>query len=72
MIDWYLNLVEEVLTGLTEGNYAVAVKILEAAEGIRGYEDIKEKSAAKIQQDVQSLLEQLEVEKEPNPTARDD
>ena len=69
LIDWYQNLIEEVLEGVEEENYAVAVKILNSADGIRGYEDIKEKSAARIQQDVQSLLEQLAVGRERNPTA---
>ena len=71
LIEWYLSLVEEVLGGIKGENYALAVKILESAEGIRGFEHVKEKSAAKIQGDVQILLDQLAGDKAPEKTGEE-
>jgi sulfite exporter TauE/SafE len=46
LIPWYQQVVEDLLLGLHEGNYAIALSIAMAPEKIRGYAHIKEASIA--------------------------
>ena len=53
---WYCGLIEEVLLALTEESYGLAVEIAELPDGIRGYEQVKEASAATAKQRAARLL----------------
>jgi indolepyruvate ferredoxin oxidoreductase len=46
LIEWYIGLVETTASGLTIGNISDAQAIMAIPEDIRGYEDIKARSAA--------------------------
>jgi indolepyruvate ferredoxin oxidoreductase len=48
LILWYHQVIEDLLSGLHEGNYAVALGIAMAPEKIRGYGHIKEASIADV------------------------
>jgi indolepyruvate ferredoxin oxidoreductase len=54
---WYRDLVAGLLPDLTHENHAAAVAIAEAPDGIRGYEDIKERTLAETRENVETLRE---------------
>ena len=56
LVGWYCGLIEEVLLALTEESYGLAVEIAELPDGIRGYEHVKEASAATAKQRAERLL----------------
>ena len=64
MAGWYRELIEGVLHSLTHENHATAVAIAEAPDGIRGYEEIKERTYAETREEVDVLLEAYRDEKQ--------
>ena len=56
LVGWYCGLIEEVLPALAEEGYGLAVEIAELPDGIRGYEQVKEASAAQAKQRAERLL----------------
>ncbi|MCC7265664.1 MAG: hypothetical protein IT369_24410, partial [Candidatus Latescibacteria bacterium] len=60
LVDWYTWLVGGVLERVDGNNYALAVRILGLADRIRGYEEIKVRNAAQVQQEAADLLAQLQ------------
>ena len=48
MIGEYEAMVEEILSGLTHGNHALAVEIASLPEGLRGYGHVKERHFAEV------------------------
>ncbi len=54
---WYCDLVLGLLPKLTPKNYAVALKMACLPDGIRGYEDIKERNIAKAKTQAKTLLQ---------------
>jgi indolepyruvate ferredoxin oxidoreductase len=54
---WYRGLVCELLESLTHENHATAVAIASTPDGIRGYEEIKERTLAETRAEVKRLLE---------------
>jgi indolepyruvate ferredoxin oxidoreductase len=63
LIGWYRELVEGLLGDLTHENHAVAVAIAEAPDGIRGYEEIKERTLGETRGSVAQLLERFQANK---------
>ena len=59
LIDWYGWLMGEVLAQVDETTYPLAVKLAQLPDRIRGYEQVKMKSAAQAQQEAVGLLVQL-------------
>ena len=57
LIGWYRGLIEEVLPALTHENHALAVALAETPDGIRGYEEIKERTLAETRVEVERLLD---------------
>jgi len=53
---WYLHLLSELADGLTPANHAEGVAIAELADRIRGYEQIKLRNVASVQQEVAARL----------------
>ena len=56
LIAWYRQVIEDLLPGLHEGNYALALSIAMAPEKIRGYGYIKEASMADVRAAVEKSL----------------
>ncbi len=50
LIQWYRDLIEQVLANLTPDNLPQALEIAALPDQIRGYEKIKEDSIAKVKQ----------------------
>ena len=71
MAGWYRELIEGVLPALTHENHATAVAIAEAPDGIRGYEEIKERTYAETRHEVDALLETYRGEKQMAQAAGD-
>ena len=63
MVGWYCGLIEEVLPALAEEGYGLAVEIAELPDGIRGYEQVKEASAAQAKQRAERLLAKLRAQR---------
>lgn len=59
LISWYPWLVGEVLAQVDEATYPMAVKLAQLPDRIRGYEKIKMRNAAQVQQEAADLLAQL-------------
>ncbi len=57
LIGWYRGLIDGLLPELTHENHAVAVAMAETPDGIRGYEDVKERTLAETRDRVDELLE---------------
>jgi len=64
LIGWYRDLVEGLLPDLTHENHAIAVAIAEAPDGIRGYEDIKERTLAETRDNVAQLRERFQANRD--------
>lgn len=58
LIDWYRDLVGQMLPHLNEANYAGAVSIADRARGIVGYDSVKIKNWQRIEAEVRRDLEQ--------------
>ena len=56
LIGWYQNLIEHVIANLTPENLAQALEIAALPDQIRGYEQIKEQSIAKVKQQAAEKL----------------
>jgi sulfite exporter TauE/SafE len=56
LLSWYQQVIEDLLLGLHEGNYALALSIAMAPEKIRGYGHIKEASMADVRAAVERSL----------------
>jgi indolepyruvate ferredoxin oxidoreductase len=56
LILWYQQVIEDLLLGLHDGNYALALSIAMAPEKIRGYGHIKEASMAEVKAAVERSL----------------
>ena len=63
LIGWYCGLIEEVLPALAEESYGLAVEIAELPDGIRGYEHVKEASAAQAKQGAERLLTEFRAQR---------
>lgn len=63
LVGWYCGLIEEVLPALAEEGYGLAVEIAELPDGIRGYEQVKEASAAQAKQRAERLLAKLRAQR---------
>ena len=50
LIQWYRDLIEQVVANLTPGNLPQALEIAALPDQIRGYEKIKEQNVAKVKQ----------------------
>jgi len=66
LIGWYRELIENVIANLTPENLAQALEIAALPDQIRGYEQIKEQSIAKVKQ---AATEKLAVLKSPATVA---
>jgi len=65
LVVWYLSLLETVLSGLTPGRLRLAVQLASAPDRIRGYEEIKLRSASRVKQTTEKrLAEYTAVERE--------
>jgi indolepyruvate ferredoxin oxidoreductase len=56
MIGEYEAMVEEILSGLTHGNHALAVEIASLPEGLRGYGHVKERHFAEVDAEKNHLM----------------
>jgi indolepyruvate ferredoxin oxidoreductase len=56
LIVWYEGLLEAVLHDLREENFATALDIARLPDGIRGYEQVKERTVARVRQQAAELL----------------
>ena len=63
LVGWYCGLIEEVLPALAEESYGLAVEIAELPDGIRGYEHVKEASAATAKQRAERLLTEFRAQR---------
>jgi indolepyruvate ferredoxin oxidoreductase len=59
LIQWYRDLIEQVLANLTPDNLPQALEIAALPDQIRGYEKIKEQSIAKVKQQAVEKLAAL-------------
>ena len=59
LVEWYLNLVDDLLESLDAGNIDAAAEIAEAPREIRGYEEIKRRSAERAKAWVDERLASL-------------
>ena len=59
LIAWYRDSIETMLAGLAQQNHQTALEVARAPETIRGYEAVKEASAAKTRARIEALLESL-------------
>ena len=59
LIAWYIDLLAPALANLNAGNVGLVREIAELPDGIRGYEEIKLKSAAKVRAHADTLLNAL-------------
>ena len=59
LIAWYIDLLAPALANLNAGNVGLVREIAELPDGIRGYEEIKLKSAAKVRERTDTLLNTL-------------
>ena len=59
LIGWYQATIDSLLEGLTVAKRAQAVAIAQAPDRIRGYEGVKEASAARVRREVADALELL-------------
>lgn len=68
--DWYGDMVSTLLDSLNHDNHAMACTLAEAPDGIRGYEEIKERTVAETRARVDELLEAY-IKGEPAQAAGD-
>ena len=59
LIDWYREVLDEGVAGLREETYSLVLDMATAPEAVRGYEEIKEKNAARVREQVSVLREKL-------------
>jgi indolepyruvate ferredoxin oxidoreductase len=59
MIQWYRELIEQVIANLTPDNLPLALEIAALPDQVRGYEKIKEQNIAKVKQAAAEKLETL-------------
>ncbi len=59
IIDWYRQIIDTVIDELSPANYFTAVTLAELPEDIRGYEDIKHRSALRAHDLAAELIEGL-------------
>ena len=60
LIQWYRDLIEQVLANLTPDNLPQALEIAALPDQIRGYEKIKEQSIVKVKQQAAEKLQALQ------------
>ena len=56
LIAWYEDLLETTLRSLSAENFAAALELLRLPDGIRGYEAVKLRSIARVQEQAAGLL----------------
>jgi indolepyruvate ferredoxin oxidoreductase len=61
LIGWYKGVIERVITNLTPENLPEALEIAALPDQIRGYEQIKEQSIAKVKQQAAEKLAAFQV-----------
>ena len=59
LVGWYRQVITEAIVGLDQNTYGVVVNIAESPDGIRGYEEVKVRSASQVRQKVEEQLGQL-------------
>jgi indolepyruvate ferredoxin oxidoreductase len=59
LVVWFEALLDEVVRELTAGNYEVALQLVSAPDRIRGYEEIKLRSAAATREHVERRRPEL-------------
>ncbi len=64
----YEQMIDEILLGLTPSNHAVAVKLAELPEQIRGFDTVKDGNVAKVSRGQAELLEQFKREQHSIPS----
>jgi indolepyruvate ferredoxin oxidoreductase len=60
LIGWYEELIETALPKLSEASLPTAIELAELPDGIRGYEDIKSRTAERARIRARALLRQLD------------
>jgi indolepyruvate ferredoxin oxidoreductase len=70
LIGWYRELIEQVMRNLTPENLTQALGIAALPDQIRGYEDIKEQSIERVQQEAAEKLAQMTLPILSQSTAR--
>ena len=60
LIGWYYNAIEQVVDGLAEETYSLALEIAAAPDKIRGYEEVKIRSVAPVKEQVRIAMQQLQ------------
>jgi indolepyruvate ferredoxin oxidoreductase len=60
MIEWYRELIDQVMANLTPDNLPLALEIAVLPDQIRGYEKIKEQNIAKVKQAAAEKLQILQ------------
>jgi indolepyruvate ferredoxin oxidoreductase len=60
LVDWYVDLILQTLPALRSDNIVSAIAIAELPDDIRGYEEIKMKNVAQVQERVAPLLAALQ------------
>ena len=63
LVSWYRDVVERLVEDLNPANYNSAVKIANAPDEIRGYEEVKLRRAAQVRAQVKTRLTQLQKQK---------
>jgi indolepyruvate ferredoxin oxidoreductase len=59
LIQWYRELIDQVIGNLTPENLSLALEIAALPDQVRGYEKIKEQNIAKVKQAAAEKLEML-------------
>jgi indolepyruvate ferredoxin oxidoreductase len=69
LIQWYRELMEQVIANLTPDNLSLALEIAALPDQVRGYEKIKEQNIAKVKQAAAEKLEALKAGLQTTVTA---
>jgi indolepyruvate ferredoxin oxidoreductase len=64
LVDWYQDAIEQVVDGLRDDTYGLALEIAAAPDKIRGYEDVKIRSAAPVREQVRIAMQRLQAKLE--------
>lgn len=59
VLDWYVELLDEVVGAVSPLNHGIAVQLAELPDGIRGYEQVKHEGVVAAQERAERLREQL-------------
>ena len=59
LIDWYGDIIDTVIASVSDDNHCLAAKVLEMPLQIKGYEQVKTRSADQVRKELRRQLEQL-------------